>query len=99
MSTGQCALALWLVWVNRPAGKQANARGLSILYVFSFFDVGLIYARILFVFFFVRAELFDLFAMIESELLCCWFWFWGGGLALCLCMCFVRAPAAINLYM
>ena len=32
----QCALALWLVWANGPARKQANARGRSILYVFSF---------------------------------------------------------------
>ena len=52
MSTGcQCALTLWLVWANGPAGKQMNARGRSILYVLSFFDVGLVYAPILFAFF------------------------------------------------
>ena len=27
------------MWANGPAGKQANARGRSVLYVFSFFDI------------------------------------------------------------
>ena len=57
-----CALAC----VGERASGQAGKRtGTFILYVFSLFDVVLVYARILFVFF-VRAELFDLFAMIES---------------------------------
>ena len=47
-------------------------------------------------FFFVRAELFDLFAKIENEFCFAFLIFF---LALCLCMCFVRALAAINLYM
>ena len=57
---------------------QANARGRSILYVFSFFDVGLVYAHILFVFVFVfvRAELFDLFAMIGCFAFLVLFLFW-----------------------
>ena len=49
--------------------------------------------------FFVRAELFDLFAMIESEFCFAFLVLVLFFLALCLCMCFVRAPVATNLYM
>ena len=65
MSTGVNA-PLRLACVGERASGQAGKRtGAFILYVFSLFDVVLVYVRILFMFF-VRAELFDLFAMIES---------------------------------
>ena len=62
-----CALASWLVWANGQEGKQANARECLFCMCVVFFDVILVYTITFRVFFFVREELFDLVAMIESE--------------------------------
>ena len=88
---------------ERTSGQAGKGTGTFILYVFrvSFFFLCRFSLRLHFVcFFFVPAEIFDLFAMIEGEfcfaflVLVLFFFF-----AVCVCMCFVRAPAAINLYM